>query len=188
MADFNSIEEKDGLRLSWNIWPNSKIEATKCVLPFGALYTPLKDLPNMPVSNPSSSWQTVRLPVCSFVAYRQPLHPYTSWLYLTSTATGHACLPEGVECQKQSKVDQPRAAAKLPALIQPLLAVPWLRNCTAKQVVNYEPVQCKGCGGILNPYAQVDFAGRVWLCPMCHMRNGMPAHYHGISEQVRLPH
>lgn len=33
---------------------------------------------------------------------------------------------------------------------------------------------------------QVDFAGRVWQCPMCHMRNGLPSQYHGISEQVSM--
>lgn len=51
MADFAGIEASDGLRLSWNVWPNSRIEATKCVVPFGALYTPLKDLPHVPVSS-----------------------------------------------------------------------------------------------------------------------------------------
>jgi hypothetical protein len=37
------------VRLTWNIWPNSKLEATKCVIPFAALYTPNRRLPNMPV-------------------------------------------------------------------------------------------------------------------------------------------
>jgi hypothetical protein len=37
------------VRLTFNIWPNSKLEATKCVVPFAALYTPNKRLPNMPV-------------------------------------------------------------------------------------------------------------------------------------------
>lgn len=49
MADFAAIEDAEGLRLSWNVWPNSRIEATKCVLPFGALYTPTKNLPNLVV-------------------------------------------------------------------------------------------------------------------------------------------
>jgi hypothetical protein len=31
------------------VWPNSKIEATKCVVPFGAVVTPRKPLPDMPV-------------------------------------------------------------------------------------------------------------------------------------------
>ena len=50
MADFASIEASDGLRLSWNVWPNSRIEATKCVVPFGALYTPIKALSHVPVT------------------------------------------------------------------------------------------------------------------------------------------
>jgi protein transport protein SEC23 len=50
MSDaFIELEETDGIRLSWNVWPNSRIEATKAVIPFGALYTPLKPLPNMVV-------------------------------------------------------------------------------------------------------------------------------------------
>ena len=53
MADFASVEETEGLRLAWNVWPNNRIEATKCVLPFGALYTPTKALANLPVSSKS---------------------------------------------------------------------------------------------------------------------------------------
>lgn len=48
--DFNQPEETDGVRLTWNMWPNSKLEATKCVIPFAAVYTPSKHLPSMPVS------------------------------------------------------------------------------------------------------------------------------------------
>lgn len=47
--DFNLPEETDGVRLTWNLWPNSKLEATKCVIPFSAVYNPNKRLPNMPV-------------------------------------------------------------------------------------------------------------------------------------------
>ncbi|KAK9905677.1 hypothetical protein WJX75_004485 [Coccomyxa subellipsoidea] len=49
MADFVSLEEQDGLRLSWNIWPNSRIEATKAVIPFASLYTPNKRIANLQV-------------------------------------------------------------------------------------------------------------------------------------------
>jgi len=41
-------EDRDGIRLSWNIWPTSKLEATKMVVPLGALYTPLKERPDLP--------------------------------------------------------------------------------------------------------------------------------------------
>lgn len=39
---FVELEEKDGVRLTWNVWPNSRIEATKCVIPFASIYTPCK--------------------------------------------------------------------------------------------------------------------------------------------------
>ena len=52
------------------------------------------------------------------------------------------------------------------------------------QVVNYDPVPCKGCGAILNPHCFVDFASKVWTCPMCHARNSFPSNYHGISPEV----
>jgi protein transport protein SEC23 len=51
LPDWNQPEETDGVRLTWNLWPNSKLEATKCVIPFAAMYTPNKRLPNMPVSS-----------------------------------------------------------------------------------------------------------------------------------------
>lgn len=47
MADFASLEEQDGVRLSWNIWPNSRIEATKSVIPFASIYTPKKRLQHL---------------------------------------------------------------------------------------------------------------------------------------------
>jgi len=49
MAEFQEIEKADALRLTWNIWPNRRVDATKCVIPFAALYTPNKVLENMPV-------------------------------------------------------------------------------------------------------------------------------------------
>ncbi|KAF8656471.1 hypothetical protein AX16_002522 [Volvariella volvacea WC 439] len=48
MLNFEDVEERDGVRLSWNVWPSSRIEATRTVVPIAALYTPLKlreDLP-----------------------------------------------------------------------------------------------------------------------------------------------
>ena len=38
------------MRLTWNVWPNSRIEATKCVIPFASMYTPCKRLQNLMVS------------------------------------------------------------------------------------------------------------------------------------------
>lgn len=52
----------------------------------------------------------------------------------------------------------------------------------ASQVLPYEPIPCKQCNAILNPYARVDFYSKVWICPFCHSRNHFPAHYQGISD------
>lgn len=77
--DFQESEALDGLRFSWNVWPSSRIEATRMVVPFGVIVTPLHKLEGMPV------------------------------------------LP-------------------------------------------YEPVTCKGCSGVLNPYCRVDFQVRCKSC------------------------
>jgi len=45
---FEEIEDRDGIRLSWNVWPSSKAEANKYIIPIGALYTPLKEKPDLP--------------------------------------------------------------------------------------------------------------------------------------------
>ena len=37
-----------GVRLSWNVWPSSRIEATRTVVPISALYTPLKVREDLP--------------------------------------------------------------------------------------------------------------------------------------------
>lgn len=41
--DFMSAEERDGARFSWNLWPSSRIEATRIVVPVGCVLTPLKN-------------------------------------------------------------------------------------------------------------------------------------------------
>jgi protein transport protein SEC23 len=41
-------EERDGVRISWNLWPSSKVEAARLVVPLGVLYNPLKERPDLP--------------------------------------------------------------------------------------------------------------------------------------------
>ena len=38
-------EEQDGIRFSWNVWPSSRLEAIRMVVPVAALVTP--DLPTL---------------------------------------------------------------------------------------------------------------------------------------------
>ena len=159
MADFAALEEQDGIRLSWNIWPNSRIEATKAVIPFASIYTPNKRLPYMQVA-PNETFRGLKqgstlqqLLNCSDAQ----LHWQSQWdMQRTLSATGCGCTV---------------------VLMPSLAALP--------QVMPYDPVPCKSCGAILNSYARVDFSAGIWSCPFCHTRNHFPAHYRGISEQVR---
>eukprot|EP01134_Creolimax_fragrantissima_P006353 CFRG6353T1 len=92
-------EDRNGIRFSWNVWPSSRLEAQRLVVPIGCLFTPLKRREDMP-----------------------------------------------------------------PAM--------------------YDPILCSNqkCGAVLNPYCQVDFVQKAWVCPFCLVRNQFPPHYQGMSE------
>lgn len=36
------MEDQDGVRMTWNVWPAGKSEASKLVVPIAAMFTPLK--------------------------------------------------------------------------------------------------------------------------------------------------
>ncbi|RGP60461.1 transporter sec23 [Fusarium longipes] len=46
---WSEVEDRDGVRLSWNVFPSSRMEASRLVVPIGALYTPLKEKPDTPL-------------------------------------------------------------------------------------------------------------------------------------------
>ncbi|OWZ65695.1 protein transporter SEC23 [Cryptococcus neoformans] len=91
--NFEDIEDKDGVRFSWNVWPSSRLEATRTVVPISALYTPLKereDLPPVmyePVTCKGSSCKAILNPycqvdvrgkmwICPFCLQRNPFPPH----------------------------------------------------------------------------------------------------------------
>ncbi|KAJ1976842.1 GTPase-activating protein S23 [Dimargaris xerosporica] len=41
--NFEDIEDRDGIRFSWNVFPSTKGEASRMVIPVSCLYTPLKE-------------------------------------------------------------------------------------------------------------------------------------------------
>ncbi|KAF7825945.1 protein transport protein SEC23 [Senna tora] len=49
MAEFLDLEAQDGVRMPWNVIPGTKQEASNCVVPVSAIYTPIKHFPNMPL-------------------------------------------------------------------------------------------------------------------------------------------
>nr|CAB3502417.1 unnamed protein product [Digitaria exilis] len=92
----------DAVRLTWNAWPRSKVEASRCVVPLAATVSP----------------------------------------------------------------------ARVPD-----------RSTAAPPPLPYLPLRCKPpCSALLNPFARVDFAAKIWICPLCFSRNHFPPHYAAISE------
>lgn len=71
-------EDRDGVRFTWNVWPSSRIETTRLVVPLGTLYQPLKertDLPPIqydPVPCTRSTCRAILNPLCQ-VDYRAKL-------------------------------------------------------------------------------------------------------------------
>ena len=44
---FVEAEQRDGARFSWNVFPTSRLESARMAVPLGAMYTPLKAIPNL---------------------------------------------------------------------------------------------------------------------------------------------
>ena len=46
---WSDLENADGVRFSFNCWPDDRQSVQKCILPLGALVTPLKPIQDVPV-------------------------------------------------------------------------------------------------------------------------------------------
>ncbi|EER99932.2 hypothetical protein BDA96_02G445900 [Sorghum bicolor] len=49
MSEFLDLETQDGIRMTWNVIPGTKQDATNCVVPVSVIYTPLKPNLSIPV-------------------------------------------------------------------------------------------------------------------------------------------
>ncbi|XP_044728567.1 protein transport protein Sec23A isoform X3 [Chrysoperla carnea] len=85
-------EDRDGIRFAWNVWPSSRIDATRLVVPLSCLYQPLKERPDLPpiqydpvlctrnncraILNPLCQVDyRAKLWVCNFCFQRNPFPP-----------------------------------------------------------------------------------------------------------------
>jgi len=83
-----------------------------------------------------------------------------------------------------SRLEATRIIAPIGALYTPLAKLP--PSSAPATALPYEPVRCSSvsCNAVLNPYCQVDFRSKLWVCPFCNSRNHFPPHYaENISEQ-----
>ncbi|KAK8682715.1 hypothetical protein V6N13_055090 [Hibiscus sabdariffa] len=62
-------EGVDGVRMTWNVWPRTKLEASKCVVPLAASIAPIRPHPDIP----TLTYAPLRCRTCSAVlnAYSQ---------------------------------------------------------------------------------------------------------------------
>lgn len=67
--DFETNEDLNGVRFTWNVLPNARADASKNVVPLGCLYTPLKEVEELCVA----SYNPVE---CSGPHCRAVLNPY----------------------------------------------------------------------------------------------------------------
>lgn len=85
-------EERDGIRFTWNVWPSSRLEASRLVVPVACLYQPQKERPDLPpiqydpvqctrntcraILNPMCQVDyRAKLWVCNFCFQRNPFPP-----------------------------------------------------------------------------------------------------------------
>ena len=49
MSEMGADQEGiDGVRMTWNVWPRTKVEASKCVIPIAASVSPIRSHPDIP--------------------------------------------------------------------------------------------------------------------------------------------
>ncbi|ODQ79030.1 hypothetical protein BABINDRAFT_162099 [Babjeviella inositovora NRRL Y-12698] len=82
--DFETAEDTDGVRLTWNAIPQKQFDATRCVIPLASLYTPLKYREDLAIV------QEEVLPCSQCKAIINPFCPYDPALATWSCAFCHA--------------------------------------------------------------------------------------------------
>jgi len=78
-------EERDGVRFTWNVWPSTRLEATRLVVPLGCQFTPLKERLDLPPLN----YDPV---LCTNKVCRAILNPFCHVDYRAKIWTCNFCL------------------------------------------------------------------------------------------------
>ncbi|KAL4331654.1 hypothetical protein HN51_038444 [Arachis hypogaea] len=92
-------EGVDGVRMTWNLWPRTKVDASKCVIPLAATISPIRphpDIPTLPYAplrcktcssalNPFSRVDfTAKIWICPFCFQRNHFPPHYSQISETN--------------------------------------------------------------------------------------------------------
>ncbi|WBW75223.1 COPII cargo receptor subunit Sec23a [Schizosaccharomyces osmophilus] len=106
--NFEEIEERDGIRFTWNAFPSTRIESSRTIVPISALYKPLNPRPDLPpvlyepvtckapckaILNPFCHLDTrAKFWICPFCLQRNMLPP--QYKDVSSTSLPLELLPE----------------------------------------------------------------------------------------------
>ncbi|XP_043692671.1 protein transport protein SEC23-like [Telopea speciosissima] len=90
---------------------------------------------------------------------------------------------EAIEGLRWSWSAWPASRSEASALVIPLsiMCTP-LMQFNELPLLPYDPLICNRCGGVLNPYARVNYQSRLWVCPFCYQKTPFPRSYTGIGE------
>ena len=97
--DFEQNEDINGVRFSWNVFPASRTDANKNVVPVGCLYTPLKEREDLAVAgyNPV---------VCGNINCKSVLNPYCEIDVRSNTWTCPICKTRNILPQHYANMTQ----------------------------------------------------------------------------------
>ena len=76
----------DGVRVSWNVWPQMKVEASKCVIPFAAFISPIHLTLISPCS-PTLRFATKPMPLFSTLTLASSSLPRSRFSLSITSAT-----------------------------------------------------------------------------------------------------
>ena len=89
MANTN-LEGIDGVRISWNVWPRMKVEASKCVIPLAASISPICPHPDIPTLR----FAAKPVPLFSTLTLTSSLPPRSRYaFFVTSVAISLLTIP-----------------------------------------------------------------------------------------------
>lgn len=90
-------------------------------------------------------------------------------------------------CWPSSRLEATRVVAPIGSLYTPLRKLP--ESSAPPTALQYSPIRCSSpnCRSVLNPYCQVDFRSKLWVCPFCFTRNQFPPHYADNISETNLP-
>lgn len=99
-------EDRDGIRFSWNVWPSSRLEATRMVVPLGCLFTPLKERPDLP----PLQYEPV---LCSRQTCRAVLNPFCQVDYRAKLWSCNFCYQRNPFPQQYAAISEQHQPAEI---------------------------------------------------------------------------